>query len=499
MPIKLPADVDTTPADESMFQGFSRQDLKFHQALGELIDNAISGTSDPNRFKIEIHIEKNRDGVDVVVADSGVGISIADLQQKILRVGGKGSRKGKLNEHGFGLKNALCVLTQNESPFHILTRDQEAKDAGLYPKVEGPFRFSPPMQVIAGSEMEWANNMSICTTDMGTRIYARSSAAYLKSVARGGNPPFDTLMLRLLEHLGVMYRGYLENSKGEMLLRWRDVSQQTAAWSDDEVKAIPIPYQKAKEETIPVTYAGKAYSVQYKWGVLDASIAKDSTKGRPYPLKMYYQNNQSTQGIDIRVRGRVILPHQMTYLWPGLAPHPESNSFIGELIVDDPVFSTVNNKVQLDPNNPVWEAISECLQRKDYHPAETVKEAKQNEAGIRRDIQGKLKNIVAGSTVQENVPTWPAVGVSIDIVHRMVNGDEHIYEIKVGAPSPIDVYQMIMYWDARVEEGVRPKLARLVCKNESQSVANLIDYWNERKDKGGEQYKLEFKRIDSLT
>lgn len=60
MAIQLPADVDTTPADESLYLGLSRQDLKFHQALGELIDNAIS-CSPSFRPIIEILIERHGD------------------------------------------------------------------------------------------------------------------------------------------------------------------------------------------------------------------------------------------------------------------------------------------------------------------------------------------------------------------------------------------------------------------------------------------------------
>ena len=55
-----------------------------------------------------------------------------------------------------------------------------------------------------------------------------------------------------------------------------------------------------------------------------------------------------------------------------------------------------------------------------------------------------------------------------------------------------------MYWDGRVEEGVRPKLGRLVAHEASQAATQLIDYWNNRKDKEGQRYKLEFKKVNEL-
>jgi anti-sigma regulatory factor (Ser/Thr protein kinase) len=496
MPIKLPADVDTTPEDQNLYLGFSRQDLKFHQALGELIDNAISASQNINRFDVEIHIEKNKEEINVLVADSGLGISFDDLQKEILRIGGKGSRKGPLNEHGFGLKNALCVLTKNERPFHIITRDQQAKKQDIYLKVSGPFRMKPSMQIVEATEAEWSPDL-LNIGDTGTRVFANTTMHYFRSAFRG-KASFETLVERLLEHLGVMYRGYLHGTRSEIIVRWRDVSDKVVPWTDWKVTPIPIPFTKHQEEKLQVDYGGKSYSVIYSWGSLDSGEVEDSSKGLPYPLKLYYQSNELTQGIDIRVRGRVILPHQITYLWPDRQTHNSLNQFVGELIIDDPIFSTVNNKIELDPNNPVWEAVVDKLQDKKYKPADTVGAGK-NEAEIRNLLLEKLKEVVSGSKTQANVPTWDKVGVEVDLIHTMSNGDEHIYELKAATAKPIDVYQLIMYWDARVEAGVRPKLARLVAKAENPHVVNLIEYWNHRKDKGGQPYRLEFKTVDKLV
>lgn len=491
MAIALPANVDTTPADDMLYLGFSRQDLKFHQALGELIDNAISSYEDTSRFKIEIHIEKNGETVRVVVADSGLGIAFDDLQTKILKIGGKGTRAGKLNEHGFGLKNAVCVLTQNKRPFSIITRDQAAVDDGVYLKVDGPFRIFPNMQIVETDEPTWSENITLCTGSTGTRIHATTTMHYLRNLSRG-QARFETLMERLLEHLGVMYRGYLQANHAEMLLRFRDISAGNAPWTNKDVKPIPVPYSKAKEEWLQVNVGGTEYRVQYKWGSLDeGQVAANG-------LRQYYQGNIKTQGVDIQVRGRVILPHQITYLWPDREPHGDLNHFVGELIIDDDIFSTVNNKVELDPNNPAWEAISEKLQEDEYKPVDAVG-VMRTEADIREKLAANLKNVVKDSETTENAPTWEEVGVKVDLVHRKPGGDEDIHEIKAGTAKPIDVYQLVMYWDAKVEAGVRPKLGRLVTKLGTQSVDRLITYWNTRKDKGGQPYVFEFKRVDEIA
>lgn len=41
----FPVDIDTTPVDDHFYAGLSRQDLKSHQAIGDLIDNGISASA----------------------------------------------------------------------------------------------------------------------------------------------------------------------------------------------------------------------------------------------------------------------------------------------------------------------------------------------------------------------------------------------------------------------------------------------------------------------
>lgn len=490
----FPLPIDTTPEDDNLYLGISRQDLKAHQAICELIDNSISATPEDSFFVIEIHIEKDGEDIRLKVADDGIGISLDDIQNRILRIGGRGSHVGKLNEHGFGLKNSLCVLTGNKRGFSLVTRDTEATDNDLIYLIEGPFRRD--MKVERGSDSHWQENILKCRGETGTRVLATTTTHYFKTLYRGATR-LDTLVERLLEHLGVLYRSYLADPRNEIWVRWRDVTNGTTSWNDDKVVPIEIPYLSAQEENFSIEFNGKRRKAFYKWGELDESSIEDGSQGKPYPLKIYYQKNQRTQGVDVSVRGRVILPHVLEYLWPDLNRHNDFNSFIGELRINDPSFSTVNNKTQLDPNNPIWERLLERLQADRYKPPRTGT-ASYTEKEIRRKLLQKLPAIVSGSTAQADFPTWPGLGVRIDILHHFPGGQEQIYELKAGIARPIAVYQLVMYWDGRVEEGVRPRLGRLVARNANQHILSLIEYWNSRKDKGGHNYNLEFKKIDDL-
>jgi len=490
----FPLRIDTTPEDDSLYLGLSKQDLKSHQAICELVDNAISAEHEGDFFVIEIHIEKNGEDVSIKVADDGLGISLDDIQNRILRIGGRGSHMGKLNEHGFGLKNSLCVLTGNQKEFALVTRDSQAVQNDLIYLIKGPFRGG--MQVIAGTDQDWREDVFKCRTETGTRVFAKTTIHYFRTMYPSAIR-FDSLMERLFEHLGVLYRDYLINARNEIWLRWRDVTNGPKRWNDDKVVAIEIPYLQAQQENLVIDFDGKKYKAFYKWGEIDNSVIGDSSRGRPYPLKIYYQKNQRTQGIDINIRGRVILPHVLEYLWPDLNRHNDINPFIGELRINDPAFSTVNNKTELDPNNSIWERLLERLQHDKYKPPRTGT-ASYTEKEIRKKLLQKLRSIVSGSSVQDDFPTWPGLGVKIDILHRISRGEEDIYELKAGIARPIDVYQLVMYWDGRVEEGVRPRLGKLVARDANQHILNLITYWNSRKDKGGVNYKLEFKKTEDL-
>lgn len=490
----FPLPIDTYPDDELLYLGMSKQDLKAHQAICELIDNSISATPKKSNFTTEIHIEKKGEDVFIKVSDNGIGISLDDIQNRILRIGGRGSHLGDLNEHGFGLKNSLCVLTGNKNEFFIVTRDKEAIKHDLTYVIKGPFRRG--MKVDKGKESDWQKNIKKCTGDTGTRVFAITSMHYFRTVYPS-SPIFDTLIERLIEHLGVLYRRYLADPRNEIWVRWRDVTKDKTTWNDIRVQPIIIPYLKAKEENFSIEFEGKKYKASYKWGELDSGKVEDGSSGKPYPLQIYYQNNQKTQGIDVSIRGRIILPHALEYIWPDLNRHNDFNSLAGELLLDQKAFSTVNNKTKLDPNNPIWERLLEKLQHEKYKPTR-IGSASYTEKEIRKKLLKKLPSIVSGSTAQENYPTWPGLGVKIDVFHKFANKQEQIYELKAGAAKPLDVYQLVMYWDGRVEEGVRPALGRLVARDANQNIINLLKYWSSRKDKEGKSYKLEFKKIEDL-
>jgi len=499
--------INVSIPEDAYWIGLSKQNMDFHQVLGELIDNSISASGvdeegDLKPFKIEVLIQRIGDKIRLKVADEGTGISLSDLLSKVLAPGGRGSNLGPLNEHGFGLKNALCVLTGNRLPWKIQTRDQDAVDKGLYYLVKGPFRRD--MQVVKDDPSNWNTNLVHVRGERGTRVYAETNYYLFNTLYRRARE-FSSLIKRLMEHLGVMYRGFLENTANKLWLRWQDQGNDvenpntSASWQEERVRPIEIPYDVSGSKRIPIeiSHNGVKTTVIYEFGLLDRQITDDSSLGPAYPLRIYYRGNIPTQGIDIRVRGRVIRMSLLPEIWPDIPRHNDFNKFVGELILDEN-FETVNNKTGIDPHNPFWEKLMEIMNAPDFpHKPQRITRI-QTEKNIKEKLKIHLEGFVTGSSVTLDYPVWSGTGVKIDILHEKPNGEIDIYEVKAGTAAPIDVYQLVMYWDGLVNDGKNPSLGRLVAKSIPNSVKNIIDSLNKRKDANGNTYHFEGKTITEL-
>lgn len=502
--IDFPKKIRLVINEQNYWIGMGRQDLAFHQVMGELIDNCISASGideDGDRlpFKIEIAIEKRSDKIIIDIVDNGIGMNEQELIQQVFLPGGRGRSNGVLNEHGFGLKNALCVSTEgNKLPWVILTRDKEALDNNIVYKVKGPF--SSTMRLDLAKEEELNDNILYKIKGTGTRIHFETSFNYFSTTYNRGRV-FNTLIDRFIEHIGVMYRSYLKNNNNKLYLRWKDTQDTSSIWENYRVKPIEIPYDidGSKDYNIELEGSDGKVNAKYKVGKLDfnkTQVIPEDEK-HPYPLRIYYQGNQQTQGIDFVIRGRVIKSGLLKEIW-GIEPHNSKNKFVGEVIITDSKFKTVNNKIGLDPNNEYAIKLLEELRNEPKFQIEKVTNSK-TEKEIKQKFEIRLKGLFTGSIVQLDRPIWGGCGVKSDVFLQESNQDITVYEFKVGTAAPIDVYQLLMYWDGIVrDENKSPKLGRLIAKEMPQSVRNIIEEINKRMDNLGNKYNLECKTIKDM-
>lgn len=488
---------------EHYFQGLARQELDFHQALGELLDNSLSARQKSpygeglEPMTIEVTIEERDDGSYLVqVADHGVGMSFEDITSRIFNPGGQGSQPGNLNEHGFGLKNALALLTGgNSTNFTLLTRTQDADlDPDRFYSVSGPLSTDMVVRDDATRE-DWSDGLHhLGPAPTGTKISVIVQSRYFKSVFRRGNPGFDKLVERLGEHIGVMHRYFL-TAGNQVRVAYRRSGQE---WTHHSVRSILVPIEgEAKTKTKTIQFGGVPQEFIYTRGVLDYNVKDpeaEQERGWPYPLRIYYQGSNARCGVDIVVRDRVIKSGVFEEIWPEIGKTVDFNKFVGEVKVGES-FRTTNNKTGLDPHGENWEQLLKELGEEEFRPEKTTRS--QSEESLRDSLVTILEGTFTGKSCIKNRSVW-AGGCQIDIFIEAAADNIRIYELKVTEGRVLYLYQLLMGWDGLVKENVNPTTGILVCSAFSAILSEAVAAANLRVDAAGNHYNIELKTISEL-
>ena len=120
--------LNTTPNSNDMWKEFGGNYETAEQSMNELVDNSISNILGHNteRKKIEITLEETNDidqAIIITIEDSGLGIKNAEEALTIGKVGSD----SVLNEHGFGLIQALAAANKENDAWEIYNRTPENK------------------------------------------------------------------------------------------------------------------------------------------------------------------------------------------------------------------------------------------------------------------------------------------------------------------------------------------------------------------------------------
>jgi histidine kinase/DNA gyrase B/HSP90-like ATPase len=462
-------------ANEGIFQGLAKQNMLFHQCVGELVDNAISATKEASEFRVEIILvpsETAKDSVDLYIVDSGRGMSLT-LLSKALQLGESPTTENRLNEHGFGLKNALATLSGGNGIWKLWTKPANEND--IY-SVEGPFR----QQMVILDKQELPTE-TFLPADIATAIRVPVKLSFLQSVQGRGAPSKDLVVLRewLIEHLGVLYRGYLElDSK-----TFRSSGVLIVAIGTDrrQVPPVPVPLGKSEVKYFKVELGGTVYELTYRFGALDEVKRDVLVAGNK--AKFYYQGNQPTQGIDIRLGKRAIATRQIETIWKtedgqqSLSRHNNLNDFLGELLIPEVprgILTTVNNKTDFNLDDPEWAKIFSKLN--EFRPPRQIRE--KSELELRKRWIAMLKATNPEDQVSDEISVWPT-GTAIDVYRKTSHGKIIIYELKAVAGAPINLYQLKMYWDGLViDKKEQPNEAVLIVEDFSSALEQMANMMN---------------------
>jgi hypothetical protein len=462
-------------ATPGVFRGLSKQNLLFHQCIGELCDNAIAATPVGKKFRVDVVfrvVPNSPDVFDLYIADNCRGMSLENLKEA-LQLGESPASDSRLNEHGFGLKNSLATLSGGNGPWSLWSKQLGSTRVC---KVDGPF--ATTMEI--DDEVASLPQEPFLPADISTLIKVRCKVAFLQTVQGRGAPSKDLFKLRdwLIEHLGVLYRGYLEPDENT----YEDSGSIHVSIDNDSIRVAPIsvPIGDMKTKYFQVELSGTVYKLHYRFGTLDTEKRDHLLKGQP--ARFYYQGNQPTQGIDIRLGKRVIATRQFETIWKTenkeskLDRHNRYNDFVGEVIIPEVprgVLTTVNNKTDFNLDDRDWEKIFDELNN--HRPPQQVREKSESE--LRDKWMQMLRVTTPADTVTDERSVWPT-GTRIDVYRETPAGTIIIYELKVGTGSPLHLYQLKMYWDGLVLEGKQPKEGILMVDEFNTALEEMANKMN---------------------
>lgn len=228
---------------------------------------------------------------------------------------------------------------------------------------------------------------------------------------------------------------------------------------------------------------GQVYPLVYKFGTLDTMRRDGLVKGNR--AQYYYQGNIPTQGIDIRLGKRTIATMQFDNIWKTedgehkLTRHNRFNEFVGELLIPElprGVLSTVNNKTDFNLDDPDWEKVFSRLN--DFRPHENIRQ--RSEEQLKKQWIKMLEATNPDDLVSSEASVWPP-GVKVDVYRESgAGGRISIYELKTGTASPLDLYQLKMYWDGLAIEGKAPHEAVLLCEKYSDVLQHMANEMNSK-------------------
>lgn len=472
--------MDTTPQAEDLWEGIGGHFDSFAQVICEFIDNSI-GNFEANALpskSINVRVEPLQKGrVLVSVEDSGTGI--ADFQP-VMKLGDRSVQQSTRNEHGFGLKHALASGNPDNDNWRILTRTRDELDAGTYRELGAPFSFSMKQQDRRIAKKPWPGVFN----GSGTYVEFECTDNLYYTLRKGlpGRPAgFAKCLDYLKEELGYTYAGVISAGLATINLQCpshqysQPVSAITPIWAG--------PYKPGKGSK-KVDLGGGEIILEYEFG--------EMTEG---PYSRYYKRNMDTSGVEIRINGRVMTNNLFEEIW-GLEPHPSYNRFLAILNLVTPDITrlpkTRTSKNGIRSGDPKLEKLYDWIRQ--VHPTppkdsasaasekELVKELKELKEKHIRDPTKRL---------EQEFKVFTKVGSPVSADLYVYDGhDVVIYEAKKDKADVQNVYQLLMYWDGAVSDGLAPTEGIIIASAFSPGVDPILKEINGLKDHNGNPYRF---------
>lgn len=468
--------LNNTPNATALWGDLGSNFHDLSQAICEFCDDAVSNfdgneaNSTLNRV-IRIQIMPMNGMVDITVEDGGTGIQ--DLNNA-LTLAGLAQQETPLNEHGYGLKHALAYVEGKGSNWEVSTRTSEDADLNQYRMVHTPYSFSGNGEYHEG----WIGSLG----KTGTVIHFTCPMNVFETL----NPdtqkelPFDELLDILKEHLRYTYANILQ--AGKVRIEFISIENGHPRW-------------ESLQALVPQWIGGAWVSIPQQEYDLGTGMVKISCEyGCIVPSKenhCYYLGNMETSGVELRINGRAVEHGLMKAIW-GRKVHNSQNAFLVRVNLEtndfDVLPSTKNAKNGFREEDPRLRELYKWIRSNVQLPS-TCRESKERQ--LFRLLAERKKKLPGMTRVSLEEGTFRTIGLHERVdLFTCQNNKVTIYEGKVKKTKAVDVYQLKMYWDGCIQDGVPAEEGVLIGECHSAETINLIQYINRMTGPDGRRYNF---------
>lgn len=494
--------INNTIDANDLWKGIGGHFDSLSQIIHELLDNSISNfRRNPNlpHHTILLYFDTSRisnDEILVRIEDTGSGIQNID---SAFTLGDKKSQETPLNEHGFGLKHALASANPKNDNWSVYTRTAEDIQKTRVVKVESSYKLTNYHKFFV--EFNSDNYPSkLNNHGTGTIIEFSTSVAMFRSIGRYGTKDPKGLIGYLKENLGFVYSGIIQSGIAEIQIvlnqETKVIVNSIEPWWDKTI----APGNGKTGVDLGVLGNGNGTGtviLDYKFGTVRKREPQDDGE-----KILYYTASMKTSGVEIRLNGRVIKNNLLTEIWENVEQHNRFNNFlvIIDLLSDakealPPTRSSKNGFRQGDPR-----LIGLYQWIRTHCPEPYENKYNRDEVHLFKDLKDlKLKQLSEvvppplTVELQRRVLRHTKESIRIDLY--VSYGEKLIiYEGKKGTTSSIDLYQLKLYWDACVIDGLKPTLGILLASEHTSTVQDLVAFNNSLLDGNGSKYNFQLKK-----
>lgn len=489
--------INNLPNGAGLWDGISGHFDSASQILNEMIDNGIAnfeGAGTPIReMLITLHELEHEGAVEVIIEDSGTGIKNLD---SAFTLGDRSGAEWTLNEHGFGLKHALASADPTNESWKILTRTEDDMKYGQIKVIGAPYQIEDFAARIAPAS-DWTGHLNGTGTIISV-VLSRDMFKTLTKGIRGGMTSFKQIADVLYEDIGFTYSGLIEQRKVNFTMVVVDAKGGIMRINGiDPVKPDWVAFDIGPGQGCErYNLGGGDVDIAYAFGRIEEKQARNEFDN--HTARKYYKKNMSSAGVEIRINGRVLVHNQFKNIW-GIEKHNAYNHML--IVIDiksenpEALPATRTSKNGFREGDEKLEALYSWIRAYLSTPV------KDTEAVVREvDLFEALKEHYKATDSDPNkiVATEKCVftctenskdNVRLDLYYK-TGTHIKIFEGKKDCTSSRDVYQLRMYWDGLVFDGVSPTEGILVAKRHPASVQLLLDIVNGMQDANGKPYNL---------